>query len=1017
MAKLFYTNDVFYLRISMLPYKEYEHIRHLQDSDIEQALKIFDENSFLREAILVASPSLYYALLSRPLKNAKHDVRKLIFFLIRMLNRATPYGMFSCVTYGTWGKETHLDFDMRQVNKQARLDMEWLYLFLSENYNYLDNIKNLTVYANPLLQDAVGRIHLEFRLYESENMAAEKEAKQTLSIQKNPLIEKIILLSNKPISVLMLIQALSKCFSTLDELRTLHLIQKLILNQILLGTNLPLLTYKTDLHEHIVKRSPQKEEYEKYANIIADYGALPLGQGERYLDETYKKLTQRVNKKNIVQVDLVSSEGKIALTQNVKHELTDAVETLWIVTQLTSSYHGLDKYHSSFIEKYGKERLVPLKELTNSISGLGHFNQSEYLYSPTNHKTPVMEKWENWLSLMVDESIVNQLQPVQLDKKTITQMIGEDESFYKDKFRALNSFDVFFKIKSSNQDEINKGNYSLFVFQTTQQGCASIQRFTPYFEKNIVDNVKEQLSHEASLEKESIFCSISFWPDKIRNANVVIHPQMREHILSLQHDSNYEGYTLDDIYIASDGHRFYACTQDGRELNICFDTLLNLDYAPLEVKFLHRIRLQKYLSTYAFTFPESFKNRTFLPRVVYNKTILHKARWRLYNKNFISMPFDQVLTEFDSWAKKWHLPRLVEVGLPENSLLLNLDNSCHFNEIVRWLKNGEELFFSESFECDVLKSNEQSFCSEFVAPFIKNIAFCQKKEEKKFPAFIKIPLENEKFFFYDKKWFFIKCYLPYEHMDYFLTEKIEYLAIELSQKYNINDIFFIRYNDTKPHIRLRIKLNNDISFDNLFNFLTLFFNECIKCNYLHDITISTYEREIFRYGGIENMEYIENIFCADSKFIINTIAVYHSLGKNQRMMLFTASAYFFLSKIILNKEDLLVFAKGIKATKINHASHDDNIKKITEMIGKANDVKTDNGIYDIFVKNAENYYNSLREDIIYISKNLDKKNFLDIMYSLLHMHCNRLGCNLYEEKIVTSQLRQIILKFVHSKYI
>ncbi|KLL30096.1 lantibiotic dehydratase [Streptococcus agalactiae] len=82
--------------------------------------------------------------------------------------------------------------------------------------------------------------------------------------------------------------------------------------------------------------------------------------------------------------------------------------------------------------------------------------------------------------------------------------------------------------------------------------------------------------------------------------------------------------------------------------------------------------------------------------------------------------------------------------------------------------------------------------------------------------------------------------------------------------------FYIRYTDPKFHIRLRIRTQN---LYKSFEKIQEIFQLCIQNKLISNIDISTYDREIERYGGLERIPLVEEIFCLDTEIVINSLSL------------------------------------------------------------------------------------------------------------------------------------------------
>lgn len=197
-------------------------------------------------------------------------------------------------------------------------------------------------------------------------------------------------------------------------------------------------------------------------------------------------------------------------------------------------------------------------------------------------------------------------------------------------------------------------------------------------------------------------------------------------------------------------------------------------------------------------------------------------------------------------------------------------------------------------------------------------------------------------------WIYFKIYSGYKTADIillnFLKEKIEEL---LSQKI-IKKWFFIRYNDTDSHLRIRFHLHNSDDVSYVIKELYPVFNELLAINFVWKVQNDTYLREMERYG-LETMEDSELLFYYDSKMIINYLHVKNNFENESAQLLFSLLAIdsflnsFSLSieeKFILLNDLQLSFKKEFKATKVLKSELDKHYRSL------------ESDIWDSFNKNS-----------------------------------------------------------------
>lgn len=123
------------------------------------------------------------------------------------------------------------------------------------------------------------------------------------------------------------------------------------------------------------------------------------------------------------------------------------------------------------------------------------------------------------------------------------------------------------------------------------------------------------------------------------------------------------------------------------------------------------------------------------------------------------------------------------------------------------------------------------------------------------------------------EWLYLKIYTGIKTSDIILEEAVQPLAEYFQQNNLISAWFFIRYNDPKPHLRLRFRLNNTCHSEN-YNKALAQINQALKeyvdSGEISAILIDVYNREIERYGQ-NTMEDAETLFHKKSEFTLQCL--------------------------------------------------------------------------------------------------------------------------------------------------
>ncbi|WP_299534489.1 thiopeptide-type bacteriocin biosynthesis protein [Ulvibacterium sp.] len=117
-------------------------------------------------------------------------------------------------------------------------------------------------------------------------------------------------------------------------------------------------------------------------------------------------------------------------------------------------------------------------------------------------------------------------------------------------------------------------------------------------------------------------------------------------------------------------------------------------------------------------------------------------------------------------------------------------------------------------------------------------------------------------------WLYYKIYTGHKTSDVVLTEVIKPVVEKLKEKGVIDKWFFIRYADTRHHVRVRLHYSNTERVGEIINGLYPYLKQFMDQDLIWKIQLDTYQREIERYGE-PTMELSEAFFHCDSKMIVD----------------------------------------------------------------------------------------------------------------------------------------------------
>jgi len=998
---LFVPAPFFLLRSPRWTIEDWEQILK-QKEWVDGIYHLYETDELLREAIAIASPSLYAALQKKNVQRTEAIGISLLNYALRMATRAIPFGLFSFVATGFWGQKTEISFDLNKLCKRARPDMSWVYAFIQKLYQEEKSFFSLTVRTNPLSGSNHERFFLSY-IYPTEK--EDKAPTQTVSIRATPLVQTILALAKEPKVAGSLCDDLLVSISGLDREKVQGVIRELFSKQFLLPAISPsLLSFSP--FEDLLSSVPSSVEIDQITQKIEAYNQLPLGRGASRLEELQKNMEAVAPAKTFLQIDAVYRGRPLSLSQSVYEELTSSASVLWKISGRRSLSPSHLAYHAKFMEKYGLHRTVPLLELLSEESGLGSF-ENHLPSTPPKQTSLFTKRWEKWLYQKWQECLRNKNHELVIDERTIDHLFTLANERPHPPEDALLSLDLFCKIMTESPEQLDQGNFRLLITQSTWQGGSSIGRFIDLFDEGTLAQFRGFLEAEEHLEKGSHFVEVSYRPPTGHNANVAISPCFRKYRLDTEAKKrDATSLSLEDIYVGATHDRFYLTLKDGEcEVITRVGNLLNPTFAPLPLKFMREVTLSKYQLLHPFSWDSMKQDAVFLPRVRFGRTVLSPAQWNLDANLFHKERPEKIALQFTSWAEQWNLSKRCFLVRGDQRLLIDRQHPAHLHEISLKLKKGESLQFIEDIENPWIKSEQGHHLCEFVVPFLKNPAYSHKKSIVPSP-YLPVSIEN-RLKLLGSEWIFVKFYLDDGGATRFLIHQLSSLAEKLCREMNVAGWFFIRYRDPERHLRLRIRLSNSESLSEIIFMLNDLSLQWVKAGLIKEMVFGNYEREVERYGGPGCTEAAEFIFCADSISTVHLLRAFSNKTLSvAEPVLQALSVINFLRGFHLDPSQMCnLLNMENRAELKGFREHKNQLIELVQAMQEGSSLKEIEPFTEAFNlrEGAQKFFQSQ-------AGNLAPDALSSVYNSMLHMHCNRLGCDTAAEQRARLYAHQALLQ-------
>ncbi|QBO59555.1 thiopeptide-type bacteriocin biosynthesis protein [Chryseobacterium salivictor] len=238
------------------------------------------------------------------------------------------------------------------------------------------------------------------------------------------------------------------------------------------------------------------------------------------------------------------------------------------------------------------------------------------------------------------------------------------------------------------------------------------------------------------------------------------------------------------------------------------------------------------------------------------------------------------------------------------------------------------------------------------------------------------------------EWLYFKIYTGVKTSDIILQEAIIPLVNSLlKEEQLIIKWFFIRYNDPKPHLRIRFQLTDTtiIDYKSVLEKVNHQLKDFIDSREIENIIIDSYTRELERYGE-NTIEFAEELFYKSSELILKFL----EYDDEEKIIV----SMFYIDKILsalrLSENEKWEWIKKFNNSYKKEFNADKNLN--TQLDEKFRKFKSD---YINFVKSDE--FAEIRNLIIL---NIEKSGILieniilipllsDFFQSIFHLHINR----------------------------
>ncbi|MBB6111622.1 thiopeptide-type bacteriocin biosynthesis domain-containing protein [Mucilaginibacter lappiensis] len=822
-------------------------------------------------AIYLANPALHQLLLHKHFDISTFNDKELLSiqkYINRTCFRPTPFGCFASSTVVDWGQDDQILLkDKTHDHIHLLLDQE-ISLLLAKKL-LKDNPYPRQLSLNPTIY----RLKKSYRFVKTTHQEGVSALFFTLdSIKANKFIDSIVKLFKKgPLPEAQLLSIITGW--GFQNTEAAEFLNRLLTSQILTTQLEPNLLGEDYLYRLINTPSATANPLLLQLNTLYKKlnAAKPFAQEVlQEFDNEIKQLTADCIKKNSVNFYSNLERKKLSGSLNIKYQeqISTAITALRILVPYASP-QNLKDFITGFKTRFEGQK-VPLLLALDPDAGIAYGGASgsdrgpllsQVKFNPTAKSSPVME-WtmvhQLLLQLWTNNTNREAYASIELNPSHLSKL---DKATYPLPPSMMVMFREF-------DDQIfieNAGGCS---------GTSIIGRFT-LFNDEVLDLSTQIAQIEEQANPDVIFADIGILSDTHTdniNRRYPVYPyeipinsvpvQLVSHQIALS--DLLVSVVKDEVVLESVSLQ--------KVIQPRLSSAYNYVHNHLSIfKFLCDLQYQGIQNNLTFDLEYYFPGLKFYPRVSMGSIILSAAKWYLatsdidyLNKATKKEGLDKIL----DIKQQISLPDLICLTRADQQLVFNLTQKQEVLLLLNCIAGAEQVKLQEYF----LPNAAQSKVVIAGKPMVNQFITFLYKTNSVYPVkFSPQPASNKKIkreFALGSEWLYFKIYCSPQIADHLLSDQILPLMVVLEKK-EVSSWFFIRYQESGYHLRLRLKVNpTDIGqvMIKLNNQLAI----SLQSHEIKKLQTDTYIREIERYGA-DMITLVEDFFYASSKLVIHFI--------------------------------------------------------------------------------------------------------------------------------------------------
>lgn len=1009
------------IRVPSLPVKIYKRIDELETFSYND---LFDDDQieeFLAESTLAASEDLYHSLQNPPkaLKKKHNLDMSILKYLIRASTRPTPYGLYAGVGLGKFSDCNKIL--ARDYYKDVKVDAHWISHMIHQIELQPEILQSLKVKFNPSCYVSGERIYNPYFTNHGEINSHSLDRIKESDIRYTNLVKLIKENAVDFTPYSLVVQLVQETYEGVPEEIMKRSLTDLIENEYLY-TNLRLPAYNSDALSYVIgvlKRIPEAEYYvtsfTEIHNLMKEYKSSD--QKVEQLENVCHRMSELYEVKNYCVVNKAIKFDSNYLNCEIKKKLEYFVETLSLVAVEHQGHSRISKFKESFAEEFGYGVEVNLLDIINP-NGFDGLALLEWNIKEDKRERRIKEIIDNkiQLALMRGES---EISLVRKDFENLPQS--------KEIEIPSTSFDINFYLSLDIDAAENQ-----FILTVAPNGGAMkaggmFQRFADAFDEEMMKQYNSIYAEEKDCAKENyLFVEIREAACTGRHENLVNQYKNYDYFLPIGCDGAHFPGSIElkdlSVGVSEEGKLYLYSEKLGNKCRIITDNMLNTTLNSPLLQLLKSISDEYESQPMGRLFALTGNRYIYTPRISLEHVIVSVKKWRLTVDELDMENLLKFESSFRILAKQYQIERYILVYENDNRLLLDCERNWAIELLYTTVKKLKILELSEIpegiFEGQLVQDKKENYYfSEYTFSFIK-----KKKEKEEYEnsnaregnhlSFSMLETQHRKLLPGSDGWLYLKLYGYKGHQNIILTKEIPLLVEEL----NMEKFFFLRYHDEKPHLRVRFQFKKETMQSQLpvvFEWLKNLENKGL----IGSAAIDTYKRENNRYGGSGLIEKAEQVFFADSLFVIRLLQLFDMENEDERTVVYMFGMLSMFCQLLGSTGEIFELLDNFDNRHMYRGEFHKKQKGYIKMM----DLIINRQICDLdkqYETVKDVYLN--REKVLAIYKDslndIELKKKENIVSSMVHMFCNRITGNRENESYYRILLRHCVQSKISKEF-